>query len=129
MSLSFDPKREGLIIVPTRLLGPKENTLVRLALDTGAMDSMINAGMLHLVGYDIASSQGERVQLTTGSGVEYVPRIILKEIQALGLTRQNYTILCHTLPPSATVDGVLGLDFFRGYKLTVDFRKGFVRVE
>ncbi len=33
-------------------------------------------------------------------------------------------VLCHTLPPSATVDGLLGLDFFRGHQLTVDFQTG-----
>lgn len=128
MSLSFDPKKEGLIIIPTVIFGPKGKANVKLALDTGAMDSMVNAAMLVYAGYN-AVTHTERVQLTTGSGVEYVPRIVLNEIEALGLSRQNYPILCHTLPPSATVDGVLGLDFFRGYKLTIDFRKGIVRVE
>ncbi len=33
-------------------------------------------------------------------------------------------VSCHTLPPSAGVDGLLGLDFFRGERLTVDFRTG-----
>jgi hypothetical protein len=38
-------------------------------------------------------------------------------------------VLCHTLPPSATVDGVLGLDFFRGYKLAIDFNKGIIDID
>jgi hypothetical protein len=41
MSLTFDPK-EGLIVVPTRLWGPSGDTLVRLALDTGATGSVVN---------------------------------------------------------------------------------------
>jgi hypothetical protein len=32
-------------------------------------------------------------------------------------------VLSHTLPPSATIDGLLGLDFLRGKKLTIDFRQ------
>jgi hypothetical protein len=38
-------------------------------------------------------------------------------------------VLCHTLPPSATVDGVLGLDFMRGSRLLVDLRIGEVTLE
>lgn len=53
----------------------------------------------------------------------------VEKIEALEQERRNFPILCHTLPPSATVDGVLGLDFFRGQRLVVDFRTGLVTVE
>jgi hypothetical protein len=39
-----------------------------------------------------------------------------------------FSVLAHTLPPSAGVDGLLGLDFLRGQVLTVDFRSGRVTV-
>ncbi len=128
MSLSFDPKEDGLIIVPTRLFGPKKDIGVRLALDTGAMDSMISASALFILGYD-SSFIKDRIQLTTGSGVKWVPRMVLSQINALDLTRKDYSVLCHTLPSSATVDGVLGLDFLRDHKLEIDFRKGLVNLE
>jgi len=80
------------------------------------------------LGYDPAIVP-ERVQMTTGSGVEFVPRIALQKIEALGQERQDFPMLCHTLPPSATVDGVLGLDFFRGWRLVLDFRTGQVTIE
>jgi hypothetical protein len=38
----------------------------------------------------------------------------------------SVSFLGHTLPPSAGVDGLLGLDFFRGQVLTVDFHKGMI---
>ncbi len=41
MILNFNPK-EGLIVVPTRLFGPSGDTIVHLALDTGATGSLIN---------------------------------------------------------------------------------------
>ncbi len=62
--------------------------------------------------------------MTTGSGVEFVPRITLSQIVALGRERANFPVLCHTLPPSTGVDGLLGLDFLRGQTLTLDFRNG-----
>jgi hypothetical protein len=127
MSLPFDP-REGLIVVPARLYGPTGDAIVRLALDTGATGSVVNWDLLVLLGYDPAIIP-ERVQMTTGSGVEFVPRIMVQRIDALAQRRDNFPILCHTLPPSSTVDGVLGLDFCRGCKLTVDLRAGLVTLE
>ena len=81
MSLDFDPK-EGLIIVPTRLWGPSGDTVIRLALDTGATGSMINWDLIVLLGYDPAATPN-RVQMTTGSGVEFVPVLSIQKIEAL----------------------------------------------
>ena len=127
MTLRFDP-REGLIIVPTRLWGPNGDALVRLALDTGATGTLVAWDVLVFLGYDPAIVS-ERIQMTTGTGVEFVPRIVIQQVEALGTRRQDLSVLCHTLPPSATVDGVLGLDFFRGQRLIVDFRAGVVTIE
>ena len=79
--------------------------------------------MLVALGYDPALVP-ERIQVTTGSGVEFVPRVFLHKIVALGQERTNFPVLGHTLPPSASIDGVLGLDCVRGQTLTVDFRTG-----
>jgi hypothetical protein len=45
-------------------------------------------------------------------------------ISSLGQDRTAFPVLAHTLPPSAAVDGVLGLDFLRGHALNIDFRTG-----
>lgn len=127
MSLNFDPK-EGLIVVPTRLSGPSGDTIIHLALDTGATGSLINWDVAILVGYDPAIVQ-DRIQVTTGSGVEFAPRIGILKIEALERVRENYPIICHTLPPTANVDGLLGLDFFRGTYLNIDLVNGIVSVE
>ncbi|MFH0948625.1 MAG: hypothetical protein V1833_06495 [Elusimicrobiota bacterium] len=81
-----------------------------------------------ILGYDPATVS-ERIQMTTGSGVEYVPHVSVEEIESLGQKRKNFSILCHTLPPSATIDGVLGLDFFRGCRLVIDLKTGLVIIE
>lgn len=57
MSHSFQPK-QGLIIVPVRVWGPKGNTWVKLALDTGASQTMINWELLVFLGYDPAWALG-----------------------------------------------------------------------
>ncbi len=122
MSFPFEPQ-QGLIIVRAELWGPSGSAVLRLALDTGATGTVVNVGMLVAVGYDPALVP-DRIQVTTGSGVEFVPRVILDKLGALGLERTGFPVLCHTLPPSAGVDGLLGLDFFRGRSVTIDFRSG-----
>jgi predicted aspartyl protease len=124
MKIKFDAS-QGLIVIPTRLYGSQGDTIVRLALDTGATISMINWDVAVLLGYDPASMK-ERIQITTGSGVEFAPRITMKKIEVTGRSLENFLMLCHTLPPSATVDGLLGLDFFRGERLILDLQLGIV---
>jgi predicted aspartyl protease len=95
MSFSFTPY-QGLIIVQTELEGPSGNAVLRFALDTGATSTLVNAGMLVTIGYDPALVP-DRLQVTTGSSVEFVPRITLSKISALGQERTNFPFLCHTL--------------------------------
>lgn len=126
MRFSFNPLH-GLIIVRAELSGPAGNAVLRLALDTGASNTLINVGILVAIGYDPALVP-ERVQVTTGSGIEFVPRLALSKIVALGQERLDFPVLCHTLPPSAGIDGLLGLDFFREQSLTLNFRTGRIRL-
>ncbi len=127
MDFPFD-LRDKLIVVHAELWGPRGSGVLRLALDTGATVTLVNAGILVAIGYDPALSP-DRVQVTTGSGVEFAPRIILDRVTALGHTRSAFPMLGHTLPPSAGVDGLLGLDFLRGLTLTVDLRAGQVTLD
>ena len=122
MSSTFDP-HQGLIIVPAEVWGPTGSAVLRLALDTGATVTILSIAMLVAIGYDPALSPA-RVQVTTGSGVEYAPRVTLSRIAALEQERVDFPVLGHTLPPSAGVDGLIGLDFVRGQSLAIDFRAG-----
>ena len=105
MTSVFDP-HQGLILVQTEIRGPSGSAVLRLALDTGATTTLINAGMLVSIGYDPALSP-DRVQVTTGSGIEFAPVVKLNWLRALEQERTHFPTLCHTLPPSAGVDGLL----------------------
>jgi len=122
MSFPFQ-RQQGLIVVSVEIEGPVKSIVMRLALDTGATITVVSAALLIATGYDPALAPA-RVQVTTGSGVEYVPQLALSKVSALGEERLGLAVLCHTLPPSAGVDGLLGLDFFQGRVLTIDFRAG-----
>jgi hypothetical protein len=112
-----------LLIVEARVWGPTGDRALRLALNTGAGTTLVNPAVLVGVGYDPTAAP-QRVQITTGSGVEVVSLLPIDRIEALGQTRSHFAVVCHTLPPSAPIDGLLGLDFLRNCRLTIDFRAG-----
>ena len=122
MSYPFSPQK-GLIRVAVEVQGPLGKAVLTLGLDTGATISLVGASLLVALGYDPALAPN-RVQVTTGSGVEYVPLLPLTKVNALGHNRFDFPVLCHTLPPSASVDGLLGLDFLRAHVLTLDCLNG-----
>ena len=124
MSYSFNPHR-GLVVVQAEVFGRSGSIVLRLALDTGATGTMINVAPLATIGYD-PSLAPDRVQVTTGSGVEYAPRVSVIRIKAMAQERSNFPVLAHTLPPSASIDGLLGLDYLRRQMLNIDFREGTV---
>ena len=91
MSFSFDAEH-GLVVVEVELAGPAGEAILRLALDTGATSTVVNAGVLVALGYDPALVP-DRVQVTTGSGVEFAPRVILDRITSLGRQRTEFPVL------------------------------------
>ncbi|MYC05599.1 MAG: hypothetical protein F4X57_00185 [Chloroflexi bacterium] len=127
MSFPFD-SHEGLIVTQVILTGPSGSVRANLALDTGAIMTVLARRFFQALGYDL-SARSNMVQVTTGSGVEFVPEITLSRIEALGHERSDFPALCHTLPSSATVDGVLGLDFLRDKRLVLDFRTGILTLD
>jgi predicted aspartyl protease len=126
MSTPFQPN-SGLVIVDARLEGPKGGTRLQMAIDTGASRTLISNSILTIAGYDPSASMSH-IQMTTGSGVERVPVVTIAGLRVLGREKRMWPIIGHTLPPSASIDGLLGLDFFRGLELKVDFRNGLIDV-
>lgn len=127
MISQFDANLQ-LIVGEVRIVGPTGDTITHLALDTGATPTLIGWDALDMAGYRPADAIGH-VEMTTGSGTELVPKIRLKRVDALGKQRRGLEIVAHTLPKGASVDGLLGLDFFRKTRLTIDFRKFHVQLD
>lgn len=126
MSFAFNP-HQGLVIVRAQIWGPSGTGILLLALDTGATSTLVSQSRLMQLGYDPAVAPS-RVQISTASGIEFVPSLSVARISALGRVRVDFSVLSHSLPATAGVDGLLGLDYFREQKLTVDFRAGRITV-
>ena len=124
MTESFDAEH-GLVIVRALLWGPTSNAVARLALDTGASRTLINTRFLLAMGYQRDRTE-DQIQFTTGSGIELVETVRISQVRVLGKTITNFSVLSHNLPPTAAVDGLLGLDLLRRRRLTLDFRRSTV---
>lgn len=126
MSFVFDP-HGAFITVGVRLWGPNGSEAFRFGLDTGATETVISVDNLAFLGYGFSNS--ERAHLFTASAIEFAPRVRVQRIRALGHERTDFPVLAYDLPAEIGVDGMLGLDFLRGLKLTVDFREGQLTLE
>jgi aspartyl protease family protein len=122
MSVRFN--RHGrLVVVRVRVWGPNGTGDIRMALDTGATSTLINDEPLIMLGYD-PTTESEHSEIATANGLQTAPIIVVERIRALDQERSALPVICHTLPPSVRVDGLLGLDFLRGQRLTINFRRG-----
>lgn len=132
MKISFNGEY-GLIYVAAKIYRRKKNgkfkdLILNLALDTGASTTVISRKRLMTIGYDLEDVEDE-AYITTGSGLISIPKIRIEKLSALGKEKIGFLISAHDLPATASVDGVLGLDFLRGRILTVDFKKGEIELE
>ena len=126
-SVDFNPQ-EKVIRVPTRLWGPAKELVALLLLDTGAEGCVLNEKFMIEMGYDLTAAP-ETMSLITVGGIVEAPRVRVARIRAFGFERTSFPITGYTPPSRAGVDGILGMDFFLGPKLTNDFRLGLVTLE
>jgi predicted aspartyl protease len=127
MSEHFPPGSRSIRLVAL-VRGPVREIAARMLLDTGATRTILAWELALACGYDPGGAK-DRIEITTASGFESCPEVTISEFLFLGLCRRNFSVLCHPLPSELRIDGVVGLDFLRDTKLTIDFRIGEVMVE
>lgn len=118
---SFDP-RQSIILCHVEIAGPKAELSLRLAVDTGATYSMIPIEAAVAIGCNPLKAR-RKIEITTGSGVEYVPVIRIPRFRAFGIELRNTEMVCHNLPTPSPVEGLLGLNFLKIAKTVIDFSK------
>jgi hypothetical protein len=67
--------------------------------------------------------------VTTATGIQSAPQLVVADFKALGQQRSQFPVLGLTLPTAVTADGLLGLDFFRGTVLNIDFQQGLLTLQ
>jgi predicted aspartyl protease len=123
----FDPSLSSIVVdLLLEAADGSSSLLIPAVLDTGASLTIVATDIMAQLGYDPANPALDRQRIITGSGVEYAPRTIARSATAIGQKIINLDVLCHDLPPESGVDGLLGLNFLRHFKLTIRFRKGII---
>lgn len=115
----------GLIILSLKVEGVNPDNFRNLlvALDTGASTTSIPTKIALDLGYDLSNPKEEE-EIITGSGIEHMKRITVRELTAIGETVENIDVLCHDLPADAIIDGVLGLNFLAHFDVNISFSTG-----
>lgn len=102
-------------------------TTAKLILDTGASYVVLPYDLVSRIGIPIDPKN--TVRLTSVSTVETISKIIIPEMRVLGKRVKNVEAIVKDLPPETPADGLLGLSFLKHFKLTVDFKKGLLKLE
>jgi predicted aspartyl protease len=123
----FDSNK-GLILIKVKITGKVRTEDAVFALDTGATKTVVNTDLLHRIGYS-ESDYSDSLYITTGNGKEKTHLARIKAFEAFGRTKRNFQVLSHQLPVTTFVEGLLGLDFLRKARITIDFNSGSIRFE
>ena len=124
MKYSFDPKAR-LIKIPVELTGPWGSFEFIFALDTAASRTCVSEIALRRIG--IRTEHLQKPNVVHGVNTDsHFGMVGLDLVKALGVSKKSFEVAFTQLNPASKIHGLLGLDFFRGRILTVDFVRGTV---
>ena len=122
MIVTFDPTARS-IRISVVVAGPRKRYDFMFILDLGATLTCIRPNLLGLLGYDLTRPIGrKRIRSATGSVIAPIYRI--SSLASLGQIHTEFPVAAQELPITVEADGLLGLDFFRGLVLNLDFSRG-----
>jgi predicted aspartyl protease len=102
--------------------------VARLLIDTGARRTVLPMRLLKEVGLDLDAPM-RKIRVTAAGGVLLVPIFSVPWLSCVGSRLENFEVLALDLPPSAEVDGLLGMDFLTQVKATLDMERGEIRLK
>jgi Aspartyl protease len=116
----------NVIIVNAFLDGCK----IRLMVDTGASNTVIDLTTLLVNDYEFSQRKGE-VKVETAKGVANAYIFATKSLEGLGIKKNNFEICSYDFLGNGILseyDGVLGIDFFQNNKICIDFIKSEITI-
>ena len=126
ISFPFDPISNLLVF--TCEVEYIDIAIINMALDTGASTTIIRESILKRIGYNIDEIT-EKTTFGDASTSHIVPMVTLKSFSLADAKIENVEALCYTLPEEHGIDGVIGLNFLRHFKVTLDFGNGILYLE
>ncbi len=125
MEFKFNlPDDESLILVDSEI----NDLPFTLAIDTGATHTVIDLTALLMAGYSLSDAKGS-VPLETAKGIIEAYIFEVDYFYVLGKKKTKFKVCSYDFLVNrvlVNIDGVLGLDFYRGSVLTIDFQKSVI---
>ena len=119
--------KHGVIICWAKVIGKGKPILLRLALDTGATITTIPPEAAFSIGLNPASGH-KTIEVTMGSAVVLCPVVTIPKFSCLGHEVKGLDVICHSLPSESNVDGLIGLNFLKNFKVTLNFPKNIIEI-
>lgn len=104
-----------------------EQFKLRGILDTGAPATELSDQFLHHSG--IMESQKKEITLKPGLETQKYGKMTLPLVEICSHSIQNMTIFISHFDNSWGVDVLIGLDFFKRFKVTIDYSKGEIQTD
>lgn len=116
----------GCPVVSVEVVDSTTSIHAMLMVDTGATFTSLNHKLLKQIG--VKTSKNKSI-IVSAAGVFETTSATIKKVRLGDIAQSNLTVVALDLPTASEIDGVLGVDFFKNRKLTIDFKKHTIEVK
>jgi len=121
------PINLSVVRIRAVLTGPAAFHTASLILDTGASHSVINPALLGFIGCS-PNQQSPYITITSATDAVRTPVVRIPRFECLGIVLVDFPVVAHAIPAPPAFVGLLGIDFLRGREITINFRRGVIKL-
>ena len=119
MSVSFSFSRGRVIVLPVEMRHEGATQCPDMALDTGARMTVITPRLAREIGLKPDGTE-PTISVTGVFGAGSAVLLRVASVSVLGAEVRNLRVLCHTLPSKLKIEGIIGLNFLKHFKIVID---------
>ena len=122
--LEFSISRDTIgIVLDGVISGPVAKKRVRFLLDTGASVCYVHRSIMIGAGYVVGTGKG-KVPIHTAGGEVHAEIFNVDSIKIFDLELIGLEVSSYEIPSETRVEGLLGLNFLKHFKMTLDLPNG-----
>ena len=118
MSVSFPFTRGRMIVTPVEMRHSL-SAWPAMALDTGARTTVITPEFAAALGFEPEGLE-LTVNVVGATGTAFAARLTVRSVSVMGLEVPELQVICHRLPARLGLQGILGLNFLKHFKIVID---------
>lgn len=119
---AFNTKKHHIHLSARVTLNHGEHVQLRAILDTGAPFTEISDEFLSYCG--LFERDEKKIQIKSGLETQKYGKIVLPVFEVCSHQIQNLTAFISRFDKNWGIDVLIGLDFFRQFKVTIDYKNG-----